>query len=61
MQWINNSASLEINSYQLYDQYGRMLMSGKVANQSETIDLKLSSGIYLLHLNSENGVIIKRL
>lgn len=61
MQWINNSASLEINSYQLYDQYGRMLMSGKVANQSETIDLQeLSSGIYLLHLNSENGVIIKK-
>ena len=61
VQWINNSASLEIDSYQLYDQYGRMLMSGKVANQSETIDLQeLSSGIYLLHLNCDEGVIIKK-
>lgn len=61
VQWINNSTSLQIDSYQLYDQYGRMLMSAKVANQSETIDLQeLSSGVYLLHLNSENGVIIKK-
>lgn len=61
VQWINNSTSLEIDSYQLYDQYGRMLMSGKVANQSETIDLQeLSSGIYLLHLNCDEGVIIKK-
>jgi PKD repeat protein len=60
--FIKLTSVIDMTMVQIYDQSGKLLLSNKLSNKSETINLEdFNSGIYLIKIHTEKGSLSKKL
>jgi len=61
---LKNPSNLVINTIKISDILGTNVLNIDTSNSSSTIDINLdglSSGVYFIKINTENGVILKKI
>jgi hypothetical protein len=60
-QFTISSLKVPVNEVNVYDVYGKLVLSKAVNKKQETVSLKTASGIYFLRLKTNEGVVSKKI